>query len=577
MTSVSTDRRLGVNSGAALKVPCRAASTGNLTLSGEQTIDGVACVTGDRVLVKNQTSGAQNGIYIVDTGTWGRAPDWDGAYDVVTGTAVYITSGSSNSGTYWAVTTTGTITVGTTSVAFTNAVISSSASISFVQSGTAPTYGWASRTMQAKAGDLLSVEDVLCADGLAVSGNGSHDDTTGIQAALTYMNSIGGGVVQGTRGKTYLVSKTSTKTINGTANSYCLLLPDNVLFDLNGSTLKLAAAANAAIILNSTAGTTQNSDLGVCNGILDGNKANQTSPASGEMACIYLNNVMRPRVYDLRVKNVRNYAGRFLAIDKGYFNDLHCQDSDGDGWSFGISSSSQHVLRSFIDNIYAEGCDGSYDGAGGLNGNGAVFTTQYCQVGKVITKDCGGGIKFQDESQDTDIAELKFIGKTNGSANSGVKIQGNGAGLTPTRINVGLISSYNAYGNGLFISDVNGVSIGRYVGSSNGSGAGASGSEKNDVQLSLSNGAGAHSVQIGAIFVDTPAAIGVQINGASPRVDIGSIVVRNATGSAVSDSTTTSRIYIGKIQAVDDAGTLTYAFVSTGKKKGESHEAGDCG
>jgi hypothetical protein len=66
-----------------------------------------------------------------------------------------------------------------------------------------------------------------------------------------------------------------------------------------------------------------------------------------------------------------------------------------------------HVLRSFIDNIYAEGCDGSYDGAGGLNGNGAVFTTQYCQVGKVITKDCGGGIKFQDESQDTDIAELK--------------------------------------------------------------------------------------------------------------------------------------------------------------------------
>jgi hypothetical protein len=315
--------------------------------------------------------------------------------------------------------------------------------------------------------------------------------------------------------------------------------------------------------------TTQNSDLGVCNGILDGNKANQTSPASGEMACIYLNNVMRPRVYDLRVKNVRNYAGRFLAIDKGYFNDLHCQDSDGDGWSFGISSSSQHVLRSFIDNIYAEGCDGSYDGAGGLNGNGAVFTTQFCQVGKVITKDCGGGIKFQDESQDTDIAELKFIGKTNGSANSGVKIQGNGAGLTPTRINVGLISSYNAYGNGLFISDVNGVSIGRYVGSNNGSGAGASGSEKNDVQLSLSNGAGAHSVQIGAIFVDTPTAIGVQINGASPRVDIGSIVVRNATGSAVSDSTTTSRIYIGKIQAVDDAGTLTYAFVSTGTSKGK--------
>jgi hypothetical protein len=90
MTSVSTDRRQGVNSSAAVKVPVKAATTANITLSGEQTIDGVACVTDDRVLVKNQTTTANNGIYDVDTGSWTRAVDFDGTYDAKKGTLVYV-------------------------------------------------------------------------------------------------------------------------------------------------------------------------------------------------------------------------------------------------------------------------------------------------------------------------------------------------------------------------------------------------------------------------------------------------------------------------------------------------------
>lgn len=120
MTSVSSDRRQGLNSGAAVKVPCDAATTANITLSGEQTIDGVACVTGDRVLVKNQTDASENGIYVVDTGTWDRARDWDGSYDIVTGTFMYVTAGSANRG-YWYVSTTGTILVGTTNVTISQA------------------------------------------------------------------------------------------------------------------------------------------------------------------------------------------------------------------------------------------------------------------------------------------------------------------------------------------------------------------------------------------------------------------------------------------------------------------------
>jgi alpha-tubulin suppressor-like RCC1 family protein len=55
----------------------RVATTGNITLSGTQTIDGVAVIAGDRVLVKNQTTKSQNGMYVVAAGAWARATDLD--------------------------------------------------------------------------------------------------------------------------------------------------------------------------------------------------------------------------------------------------------------------------------------------------------------------------------------------------------------------------------------------------------------------------------------------------------------------------------------------------------------------
>lgn len=115
MTTSVTGRRLGINGGIAFKVPCKAATTANVTLSGEQTIDGVSCTTNDRVLVKDQTAGADNGIYKVDTSTWQRESDWNGTYDIKQGTLVYVTQGTLNKG-FWAVTTADTITIGTTSI-----------------------------------------------------------------------------------------------------------------------------------------------------------------------------------------------------------------------------------------------------------------------------------------------------------------------------------------------------------------------------------------------------------------------------------------------------------------------------
>jgi len=81
-----------------------AASVGNLTLSGEQTVDGVAVVASNRVLVKNQTTTSENGIYIVASGAWTRATDFDALADNVNGAAVFVQQGTTQNDTGWTMT-----------------------------------------------------------------------------------------------------------------------------------------------------------------------------------------------------------------------------------------------------------------------------------------------------------------------------------------------------------------------------------------------------------------------------------------------------------------------------------------
>lgn len=95
-----------------------AATTTNITLSGTQTIDGVAVTAGQRVLVKNQTTASQNGIYDCAAGAWSRSSDADTSAEIRLGMYVYITSGTVNGTTGWALTNSGTITLGTTSLNF---------------------------------------------------------------------------------------------------------------------------------------------------------------------------------------------------------------------------------------------------------------------------------------------------------------------------------------------------------------------------------------------------------------------------------------------------------------------------
>jgi len=103
--------------GLDVKDSVKAASTANVTLTGTQTIDTVSLAAGDRVLLKNQTAGAENGIWVVASGAWARSDDANTAVKLNSGAFVFVEQGTqSDSG--WVMTTDGTITLGTTVLAW---------------------------------------------------------------------------------------------------------------------------------------------------------------------------------------------------------------------------------------------------------------------------------------------------------------------------------------------------------------------------------------------------------------------------------------------------------------------------
>jgi len=217
---VTTTRRRGINASAAIKVPCIAASTANLTLSGEQTVDGIALVDGDRCFAKNQTDTTEIGIYFVSTGPWVRAPDFDGAYDVVEGTIIPVSRGTTNGDTYWKVTNTGAITIGTTALTVSVTTVLSSAILNdgsvrmvadFSPNATdtydigTPALKWEDFHFNGDGliGGTLGVTgavsmgkgaDVASATALPVLTDGNYFDVTGT-TTITSINTIGAGTV----------------------------------------------------------------------------------------------------------------------------------------------------------------------------------------------------------------------------------------------------------------------------------------------------------------------------------------------------------------------------------------------
>jgi hypothetical protein len=190
----------GIAQGLQVKTSARALAASNITLSGTQTIDGVAVIASDRVLVTGQTTGSQNGLYVVAAGAWARAADM-AATTHAGSSFVFISEGTANADTGWVVTTDApNDVVGTNTLAFTQ----------FSGAGAI-----AAGSGLTKTGTTLSV-NVLAASGTAiVSGNVAvklAGTNPGLQLAsdgVALLPDPNGGLTTGAAGSKLLLNGTT--------------------------------------------------------------------------------------------------------------------------------------------------------------------------------------------------------------------------------------------------------------------------------------------------------------------------------------------------------------------------------
>lgn len=214
---------------------CRVVAVSNITLSGAQTIDGVAVAAPDRVLVTGQSTPSQNGPYVVAAGAWTRATDFDAAPEMLPGIVISVYAGTIYQGTVWQFTTTGAITVGSTTLTFTQvgpATFGSNVSVPLTNSASAPVTALqliASLTT-ATAGVEVSKWLVKVLSGGAQVDGLSVEDTQ-----------LGG------RHRFYFLDDTDTYIENGSANRLDFVAGGVLLATFNavGFTLNAGAGVNA--------------------------------------------------------------------------------------------------------------------------------------------------------------------------------------------------------------------------------------------------------------------------------------------------------------------------------------------
>lgn len=154
-----------VAAGLDIKPSARLATTANITLSAPQIIDGMSAIAGDRVVVKNQATPSQNGIYVVAAGAWTRATDMD-TWAEVPGANVWVEEGTANADTAWVCTSNAGGTIGTTAITWTQFGGSGA-----YQAASANLTSWAAIT-RAAAVDTFASTGVLPLANLALGTSG---------------------------------------------------------------------------------------------------------------------------------------------------------------------------------------------------------------------------------------------------------------------------------------------------------------------------------------------------------------------------------------------------------------------
>lgn len=205
------------------KASVKAATTGPITLSGEQTIDSVSIVAGDRVLVKDQSPQTTNGIYVASASGWSRATDMDAASEFP-GAYVFVEQGTANADKGF-VCTNDSVSLGSTAITFVQ--FSGNGAYQSVLNGT----GYVRMTGTTVSYVTGTASEILAADGskitagtnITISGGVISASDTGFANPMTTLGDIiyGGasGVATRLAGNTNAAKRFLTQTGNGTISA----------------------------------------------------------------------------------------------------------------------------------------------------------------------------------------------------------------------------------------------------------------------------------------------------------------------------------------------------------------------
>jgi uncharacterized cupin superfamily protein len=179
-----------VKTGLDVKDSVKVATTANITLSGTQTIDGVSVSADERVLVKSQSDASENGIYDCKAGAWARSSDFDSNAEVTSGAFTFVEQGTVNADAGFVLTTDGSITVGTTDLAFTQ--FSGAGSVS-AGDGLSKSGNTLSADLKANSGLVISSGEIaLDLDASSISGSlGIADGGTNATTASAARTNLG--------------------------------------------------------------------------------------------------------------------------------------------------------------------------------------------------------------------------------------------------------------------------------------------------------------------------------------------------------------------------------------------------
>jgi len=183
------------------KASCLVATTGNIaSLSGLLTVDGVTVAAGDRVLVKNQSAPADNGIYVASASAWSRSADMD-TWAEVPNAFTFIEDGTVNKDTGWVCTSNQGGTIGVTAITFVQfsgagqydagtGLTLTGSTFSITNTGvTAASYGSASKTLTATVnaqGQLTALADTnIAIANTQVSGLGTMSTQDANNVSIT--------------------------------------------------------------------------------------------------------------------------------------------------------------------------------------------------------------------------------------------------------------------------------------------------------------------------------------------------------------------------------------------------------